>query len=1155
MPALDELAKNRAATAGAVAAATVVGIGAYAAYQRHHRHALATRPGPWPASSLPEGDYDAVIVGAGPSGSTTAFYLARGGARVALLEKETFPRDKFCGDAVCTPAIRILEDMGVMQELKDHNEVKFADNGGFVSPSGLSYIGKSVEKIGEAAACAVKRTHLDARMAHAAAREGADLKEGYEVTFDVAFDEEAGLWTVPSADGKKVRGRVLVIADGATSKLATHMGYCTEPAKGICSRAFVEGGTHNTKFDGVCFYQRESLPGYSAIFRHPNDELNYCYYLIPCGKDGMCGDVKESDLKRLHEGAIKNDKFISAALGPNAKIERMKAAALRLGSQGLRTSFDDHLLIIGDAAGHIDPLTGEGIHTAIMGGKAAAQTILVMRSTGNFSRAATQGYEQRWMKAYGHDFAMSKRGAELLYRFPILLDACANEMMRKGDAMMAKWAEVMTCMRPKSYFLRPDVAVPLGFAVLRELWHQKLMGRPDRVVLPCQNLGCGDVVHRSTLDPVLRLEQKGINPKGIALILAAGAYLFARPGVLQGAVDYYIFDKISRFSATLRLGPANFRMGKKLAEGGFGKVYRADLVDGDKEPEPVIVKQAQEFGEAEVWMNERLMRAAPKYFAKFITAFEEDKSAIQNPTKVKAGQNREDEDENPLWLIWRYEGDYTLWDIMSNKQRSRQPFPYCMEELLFGESLGGPKSARRRQASVRLVLQQVLEALRACHDTGIVHRDIKPQNVIMSTKDNRAKLIDLGAAADLRVGINYVPSEFLLDPRYAPPQQYIMSTSTPRAPPLPVAALLSPVLWKLNCPDRFDMYSVGILALQLAFPSLRTDDKLIAFRKRLESLGFDLQAWRKWYERRNAREAAEGFEMLDLDDGVMWDLCKQLMAYKPGDRISSSKALQHPTFTSLSPLAALAKLGSAFNKAGQVMAVDGAWMTDALGGSGREGALTEAQLSDELGPEYRELPPALRGARNTISWWQARQGAMKRANSSRRRDPQRQAPPHPLLEEQAPLQARPQPPTRPRGGFLPWQQQRASDKAAAAAPAEEPPTPIAEEPVRKPRKRLTPNLMPWRKSPQQQEDTQQHEAAEAEMGGDSASSQQQRANQKRRGNGKLFGGLGLGRLASSSHDEEEELEEEQYEAEPDVSRGNGRSSIPKKLLPWLKTTS
>ena len=76
--------------------------------------------------------------------------------------------------------------------------------------------------------------------------------------------------------------------------------------------------------------------------------------------------MQESDLRRLHEGAIKDDPFISKALGPNAKVERMKAAALRLGSQGLSTTFDDHLLIIGDAAGHIDPLTGEGIHTAMM---------------------------------------------------------------------------------------------------------------------------------------------------------------------------------------------------------------------------------------------------------------------------------------------------------------------------------------------------------------------------------------------------------------------------------------------------------------------------------------------------------------------------------------------------------------------------------------------------------------------------------------------------------------------------------------------------------------------------------------------------------------------------------------------------------------------
>jgi len=83
------------------------------------------------------------------------------------------------------------------------------------------------------------------------------------------------------------------------------------------------------------------------------------------------------------------------------------------------------------------------------------------------------------------------------------------------------------------------------------------------------------------------------------------------------------------------------------------------------------------------------------------------------------------------------------------------------------------------------------------------HRDFKPQNIILSASSRRLKLIDFGAAADLRLGINYVPNEYLLDPRYAPPQQYIMSRQTPKPPPKPVAALLSPVLWAMEAPDRW----------------------------------------------------------------------------------------------------------------------------------------------------------------------------------------------------------------------------------------------------------------------------------------------------------------------------------------------------------------
>ena len=78
-------------------------------------------------------------------------------------------------------------------------------------------------------------------------------------------------------------------------------------------------------------------------------------------------------------------------------------------------------------------------------------------------------------------------------------------------------------------------------------------------------------------------------------------------------------------------------------------------------------------------------------------------------------------------------------------------------------------------------MRQMLTNLDAMHRTGIVHRDVKPQNMILSPDGLR--MIDLGAGADLRVGINYIPNEYLLDPRFAPPQQYVMSPLTPRYGP------------------------------------------------------------------------------------------------------------------------------------------------------------------------------------------------------------------------------------------------------------------------------------------------------------------------------------------------------------------------------------
>jgi len=102
----------------------------------------------------------------------------------------------------------------------------------------------------------------------------------------------------------------------------------------------------------------------------------------------------------------------------------------------------------------------------------------------------------------------------------------------------------------------------------------------------------------------------------------------------------------------------------------------------------------------------------------------------------------------------------------------------------------------------------------ALHNAGVVHRDVKPLNLILSEEERRFKLIDLGAAADLRNGTNYAPDESILDPSYCPPEQYCLPTSAPhlgrQLAPLKLA--ISPLLWSRHKPDCFDSYSTGARA-------------------------------------------------------------------------------------------------------------------------------------------------------------------------------------------------------------------------------------------------------------------------------------------------------------------------------------------------------
>lgn len=356
-----------------------------------------------------------------------------------------------------------------------------------MSPNGSSFIGNSASEMSEPAdkefagvVVAVKRTDMDSKIAWAAQRVGAALTENTTAeNFDYSA-AEGGWWTIhcvqtpdgaDSADaaGTKIsyQARVLVCADGAPSGAARKLGIVKTAPDGTCSRAYVKGDSHNFKADGVVFFPKHLLPGYAAIMKHPENELNFCTYIIPGGK------ARNEDLHDIHYGLIKDDPYISKALGPRADIEPMRPGALRLG--GVPRSSGDHVIVIGDAAGLIDPLTGEGIHFALASGKMGAEAIVAAFAANRFSAGFFQEHwDKRWKKEWASEFYWSMKICLMFYYFPGLLDAAAKFIKRKGAAALLDWALVMTGERSKLWFLRPDIGPAIFVQYLIDTVKSKL---------------------------------------------------------------------------------------------------------------------------------------------------------------------------------------------------------------------------------------------------------------------------------------------------------------------------------------------------------------------------------------------------------------------------------------------------------------------------------------------------------------------------------------------------------------------------------------------------------------------------------------------------------------------------------------------------------
>lgn len=308
--------------------------------------------------------FDVLVVGAGPAGSITALVLARGGARVALLDKASFPRDKACGDLVGPRGVQLLADLGV--DVPDALEV---GDMLVVGPTGRRVRLPAVPgRTYPGHALAVPRRSFDGLLRDAAVAAGAVPHAGHAVR---PLDGPTGLEGFELADGRRLRAGTIVGADGATTRVGDAAGLVDHRRVmwGFAVRSYVE---QTVDLPAIVLWEPRpwrALPGYGWVFPGPDGRAN-----VGLGVGTLADRTTGSRAVQRLAAFLEHLRALELLSPGPAPVGRL-GGWLKMGMVGT-TPAGGRTLLVGDAAGLVNPLQGEGIAQAMRSGRAAATAIL-----------------------------------------------------------------------------------------------------------------------------------------------------------------------------------------------------------------------------------------------------------------------------------------------------------------------------------------------------------------------------------------------------------------------------------------------------------------------------------------------------------------------------------------------------------------------------------------------------------------------------------------------------------------------------------------------------------------------------------------------------------------------------------------------------------
>ncbi len=369
---------------------------------------------------------DVIVVGAGPAGAMAATILAQKGRDVLLLDKESFPRDKTCGDAIPAEAIERMWKYG----MKDKIDTAVSQ-GNFYPLSGLMLVSPKGHELHAhfdensngsqkgADSYVAPRIFFDHMIQQQAVESGAEFCQAQVKEPLVEDGKVVGVRARVNGSVEEFRADIVIGADGVTSAITRNLrpkeNQHVDKHRAVAVRAYIDG-IEEIPGEVEFYLYEEILPGYAWIFPLGDDRANIGL--------GMRLDIFRKDKLNLEK--MMHDFLALPAIKKRLKkgwqLENMATWQLNFGSQkNLQTTFNGAILV-GDAAGFINPLTGGGIHNAIISAELAADIVENALKNGDTSRAALQIYEQQCHDEMWHSMTTSYRYQRMFVHFPMLVD-------------------------------------------------------------------------------------------------------------------------------------------------------------------------------------------------------------------------------------------------------------------------------------------------------------------------------------------------------------------------------------------------------------------------------------------------------------------------------------------------------------------------------------------------------------------------------------------------------------------------------------------------------------------------------------------------------------------------------------------------------------